>query len=150
MSPADATVLTQDTKASGALSPMLMGLTCITLLAIAIFHVVFVIPTFAALLAGLGLLFSAPTRLALNVANFGTLLVILGVGGLGALYLRGRKGPRERGHVETALSLTSLLLAVYVGLVSWAYVDAASELRPSNVRAAQHASTAASGLVRPD
>ena len=106
-------------------SVVLAGVTCIVLLLVSAFHLIYVIPVFRSLFESHGKVFSFPTRLAIGIASLGWLLLLLGAGGLAVLYRRGRRGPAERSQFHAALSASTVVLALYLGLVSWAYVDAA-------------------------
>jgi type II secretory pathway component PulF len=104
---------------------------CCVLAAVAVLHLLFVIPTFAAWMVGLGASFSAPTRVALGIGSYGWLPGVLLVAGLGALYVRARRAPQERARFDFALAATTLALAAYVAVLSWAYIDVARALPAS-------------------
>ena len=113
-------------------SVVLAVLTCVVLALLSALHLIYIIPVFQDLFAAHGRAFSFPTRLAIGIARFGPLLLVLGAVGLGMLYRRGRRGPAERSQFQAALSATSVVLALYLGLVTCAYLDAAIVLPWAN------------------
>lgn len=119
-----ATAAGTPSKATAAL----MVVACIILVVLAVVHLRFIIPVFASMLSGAGREFSAPTRLAIGVARFGPLLLILWAVAFGVLYRRGRQTMDAVSRFHTFLSASTVVFALYVALVSCAYLDVAIAL----------------------
>jgi type II secretory pathway component PulF len=109
------------------------AVTCLLLAGLAYAEVTFVVPTFTAMMAGVGESYSWPSRLALGLARFNVLWIGIGIGGLGWLYWRGRQSELAMRRFETMLGLACLLVTTYVSLLAWTLVDAAIAL-PSAAR----------------
>jgi hypothetical protein len=82
-----------------------------------------VVPTFRRVVQGAGVVLSAPARVAIGISHFGLAVFFLCVLGVGLAYQRDRKG--HPGLLPAVLALVVILTAVYLGLVSWVYLDLA-------------------------
>ena len=114
-----------DHEATPTLS--LLVLTCLILLGTSLFHLIFVLPVISAMMGSFGASYSAPTRIAFALAEYGLPLGILG-GAVFGLYVWYRKEPGRRQRLGLALGATSTLLAIYLFLLTWAYLDFASSV----------------------
>jgi hypothetical protein len=95
---------------------------------LAFLEVMYVIPTFTAMMTGVGEAYSWPSRLALAIGRFGVPIVVLGGGALGWSWWRGRSGEAARRRFENVLAIALLVVTAYVALVAWVFVDAAIAL----------------------
>jgi glucan phosphoethanolaminetransferase (alkaline phosphatase superfamily) len=129
------TATSQPVPASSEQLSEVLALACfVVLLFIAVLQRVFVLPVFVSLMSALDKPFSRVSSAALSIQGISSLMLLAFFATLALLAARRRRDARAARQFRLTLLGGNLVMAVYVAMLSWSFVDVAIHLPGAVVR----------------